>query len=84
MIIGYNQLLDSFAMHLQTTIRHFASDMILAVHSDDSYLSEPGSKSHFGGYYFLSNDTIDVPNNRAVLTLSVIIFHLVPWQQRPN
>jgi hypothetical protein len=34
-----NQMLDYLATHPDTTIRYHASDMILHIHSDASYLS---------------------------------------------
>ena len=47
-----------------------ASDMVLAVHSDASYLSEPKARSRAGGHFFLSSDP---PNNGAVLNIAHII-----------
>ena len=36
--------------------------MVLHLHSDSSYLSEPGARSRVGGHYFLSNNSTDPPN----------------------
>ena len=36
-------------------ILYSASDMVLHIHSDGSYLSEPRSRSRTGGHFFLSN-----------------------------
>ncbi len=49
--------------------------MVLAVHSDASYLSEPKaqSQSRAGGHFFLSSDTTVPPNNGAILDIAHII-----------
>ena len=50
-----------------------ASDMILTIHSDASYLSEPKSCSRAGGHMFMAGkDKIPI-NNGAVLNISQII-----------
>jgi hypothetical protein len=50
-----NQLLDYLATHPDATIRYHASNMILHIHSDASYLSVPNSRSRLGGLFFLCN-----------------------------
>jgi hypothetical protein len=50
-----NQLLDYLATHPDATIRYHASDMILHIHSDASYLSVSNARSHLGGLFFLGN-----------------------------
>ena len=63
-------LLNYAATHLDSKIRYTASDMILYIHSDASYLSEPRSRSRAGGHYFLSDkqpDTTTPPANRPNL-----------------
>jgi hypothetical protein len=52
-----HQLLDYAATHPDATLRYTASEMILHVHSDASYLSEPKSRSRAGGIFFLSDRT---------------------------
>jgi hypothetical protein len=47
------QLLDYLYTHKDATIRYVASDMVLNVHSDASYLSEPKAHSRLGGTFFL-------------------------------
>ncbi|EJK70217.1 hypothetical protein THAOC_08442 [Thalassiosira oceanica] len=47
--------------------------MILAAHSDASYLSEPKARSRAGGHIFLSENVEDPPNNGAILTIAQII-----------
>ena len=46
--------------------------MILAVHTDTSFLSEPGGKSRVAGNFYLTNRNAKDFNNGAVLTLSSI------------
>ena len=41
--------------HPDAIIRYCASDMILNVHSDASYLSAPKARSRAGGYFFLGS-----------------------------
>ena len=47
--------------------------MILNVHSDASYLTEPKAQSRAGGHFFLSNNVEDPADNGAVLNSAVII-----------
>ena len=68
-----HQFLDYCATHPDERVRYVASDMTLALHSDASHLSEPGSKSRAAGHFYLTtNDHRDL-NNGAILTLSKII-----------
>jgi hypothetical protein len=66
------QLLDYLAMQEDAIISYHVSDMVLAVHSDASYLSEPKACSRAGGHFFLSSDTTVPPNNGAVLNIAHI------------
>ncbi len=50
-----NQFLDYMWTHPDAVIRYRASDMILNVHSDVSYLSTPKACSRAGGYFFLGS-----------------------------
>jgi hypothetical protein len=50
-----NQMLDYLATHPDSTIRYHASDMVLHIHSDASYLSVSNARSHLGGLFFLGN-----------------------------
>ena len=60
------QLLKFFfyyaASHPDAIIRYKASDMILHIHSDASYLSESEARSRAGGFFFLSNK--GTPSNK--------------------
>ncbi|MBM4179865.1 MAG: hypothetical protein FJ211_11150, partial [Ignavibacteria bacterium] len=68
-----SQLLDYVATYPSDGITYRASKMILAAHSDASFLTEPGSRSRAGAHIFLSeHDAIPRPNG-PVLTLSHVI-----------
>ena len=49
------------------------SDMILAVHSDASYLSESKALSIVGGQFYCTSDMEDPPNNGAVINVAKIL-----------
>ncbi len=42
--------------------------MILAIHTDASYLSKPGGKSRAAGHFYLTNRNNEDFNNGAILT----------------
>ena len=46
------QLLDYLSTHSDATIRYRASDMVLNIHSDASYLSEAQARSRACGHLF--------------------------------
>ena len=69
--------LDYCATHPNSEVRFVASDMILDLHSDASYNSEPESKSRSAGHYYLSKLNDENFNNGKVLTLSKIIKHVM-------
>jgi hypothetical protein len=58
--------LDYMATHLDTKIRYYASDMVLNVHSDASYLSVANAHSRAAGYYFFRS----VPKDRQPIKLN--------------
>ena len=63
-------LLKYAATHPNAKIRYTASDTILYIHSDASYLSEPRARSRASGHYFLSDKHPDMttpPTNRPRL-----------------
>ena len=66
-------LLDYVATHPDAILTYEKSDMVLAVHSDASYLSEAGARSRAGGHFFMSSDVDDPPNNGAIINTSSII-----------
>ena len=57
----------------EAVITYNASEMVLAAHSDASYLSEPQARSRAGGHFFLSSDSAIPPNNGAVLNIAHLI-----------
>ena len=63
-----HHLLDYMATHPDAILSYAKSDMILGIHSDASYLSEPKARSRAGGHLFLSDGTDEAPNNGAILT----------------
>ncbi len=71
------QLLDYLATQEDAVLSYHASDMLLAVHSNASYLSEPKACSRANGHFFLSSDTTIPPNNGAVLSIAHIINNVI-------
>ena len=72
-----HQLLDYVATHPNAGIRYHVCDMILAIHTNASYLSELGGKSRAAGHFYLTNQNDEDFNNGAILTLSSIIKHVM-------
>ncbi len=72
-----NQLLDYVATHLNTGLRYHACNMILAVHTDASYLFKIGGKSQAAGHFYLTNQNNTNFNNGTILTLSFIFKHVM-------
>jgi len=67
------QFLDYAASNPDAVITLRASDMVLALHSDASYLSETNARSRAGGHFFCTENDTFPNNNGAVLTISQII-----------
>jgi hypothetical protein len=67
------QFLDYAATQEDAVITYRTSDMVLAIHSDASYLSEPKARSQAGGHFFLSENDTDPRDNGAVHTVAKII-----------
>jgi hypothetical protein len=67
------QLLNYLATQEDAVLSYHASNMVLAVHSNASYLSKPKACSRAGGHFFLSSNTTVPPNNGAVLNIAHII-----------
>jgi hypothetical protein len=73
-----NQLLDYSATHPDATIRYHASDMILHIHSDASYLSVSNARNRIGGLFFCGDkapqqDTL----NCSILNVASVIKNVV-------
>lgn len=72
-IAACTQLLNYAATHPDAVLRYTASDMVLHIHSDASYLSESKARSRAGGYFYLSNDSPTPPMNGAIHVHSSIM-----------
>ena len=79
------RLLTYAATHPDAILRYNASDLILHIHSDTSYLSEPKACSRVEGHFFLSFNSANpskqpatpAPNNGALHTVSVILKYVM-------
>jgi hypothetical protein len=69
-----NKFLNYCATHPNATIRYHPSDMILKVHSDASYNSEPKARSQAGGHFYMGNrDTNDDTTQGTILATTAIM-----------
>jgi hypothetical protein len=69
-----NKFLNYCATHPNATIRYHPSDMILKVHSDASYNSEPKARSQAGGHFYMGNrDANDDTTQGTVLATTSIM-----------
>jgi hypothetical protein len=57
------QFLDYVASQDKAILTYKASDMVLAIHSDASYLSEPKTRSQAGGHMFMASNNKTPKNN---------------------
>eukprot|EP00804_Cyclotella_cryptica_P002153 CCRYP_006559-RA/>CCRYP_006559-RA protein AED:0.38 eAED:0.33 QI:0/0/0/1/0/0/2/0/408 len=71
------QLLDYAATHPNAFIQCCTSNMIPALDTDGSYLSEPEGKSRAATYFYLTKQNAPDFHNGAVLVLSAIIKHIM-------
>ena len=74
--LSINQMLDYCATHPNAKIHFHASDMVLNIHSDASYLNAPEARSRIGGHYFLGwipHDNIPIKLNGAIHVISTIL-----------
>jgi hypothetical protein len=74
------QLLDYLATHPDATIRFQASDMVLNIHSDASYLLETNAHSRVCGHFFMGwspKDGDPIKLNGAFFTLCTILCFVV-------
>jgi hypothetical protein len=67
------QIMDYLATQEPAVLTYHKSDMVLAVHSDASYLNEEEARSQAGGHHFLSEDVPLPPNNGAIHNVAQII-----------
>ena len=78
-------LLNYSASHPNATIRYNTSDMVLQLHSDASYLSEPVARSRIDGHYLLGNQSTeptkppltDSPLNGPIHNISKILHNVM-------
>jgi hypothetical protein len=69
-----NQLLDYLETHPDATIRYHASDIILHIHSDASYLSASNAHSCLGGLFFCGDKSPQEDNlNGAIINVASVI-----------
>jgi hypothetical protein len=73
------KLLNYCNTHPETKIRYHASDMILHIHSDATYLSENEAKSRSGGFFYMGNNNKNDKNltNGAILIISKVLKHVM-------
>ena len=67
------QLMDYLITQEPAVLTYRKSDMMLAVHSNVSYLNEEEAQSQAGGHHFLSEDIPPPPNNGAIHNVFKII-----------
>jgi hypothetical protein len=76
MMVKTKQLLDYLATYPDATVHFRASNMILNIHSDASYLSEPGARSRACGHFFMGlspKDGNPIRLNGTFFTLCAIL-----------
>jgi hypothetical protein len=73
------KLINYCNTHPETKIRYHASDMILHIHSDASYLSEKEAKSRAGGFFYTgsSTKTDKKLTKGAILIISKVLKHVM-------
>jgi hypothetical protein len=76
--VATNQLLDRLATHPDAVIRYHASDMVLHIHSDASYLLVSYARSRLRGLFFLGNKSPEQDTlNGSILNVATIIKNVV-------
>ena len=76
-IIALIQLIDYCDTYPNHILRFVASDMVLRIHSDASYLSVPKARSRAAGYFYLSSNTDESPINGAIHVLCVVLKNIM-------
>jgi hypothetical protein len=73
------KLLNYCKTHPETKIRYHASEMILHIHSDASYLSENEAKIRAGGFFYMgsSTKTDKKLTNGPILIISKVLRHVM-------
>jgi hypothetical protein len=71
-------MLDYLTAHPDATIRYHASNTILHIHSDSSYLSVSNARSRLGGLFFLGNKLPEQDKlNGYILNVASVIKNVV-------
>ncbi len=78
------QFLNYAATHHNTILTCKASDMVLVIHSDTSYLSEAKACSRAGGHFFYHLTATSQPTMELFSTSHNSSRQLCPPQQRQN
>lgn len=71
------QLQDYLTTQEEAVLAYIKSNMILAVHSNVSCLSEPKAKSQVRGHFFTSFNSHNLPNNGAIFNIAHIIKNIM-------
>jgi hypothetical protein len=73
------KLLNYCNTHQETKIRYHASEMILYIHSDASYLVEREANIRAGGFFYMgsSADTANKRTNGEILIISTVLKHVM-------
>ena len=71
-ITNTKQLLYYLTTHPNATIRFYASDMIMNIHLDTSYLSVKGARSRASGHFFMGS----VPKYDETIILNEVLYSL--------
>ena len=75
-----SQLLDYLATKPNAKVRFYASDKILNIHSDESYLSETRARSRVAGHYIMGlvpKENKPIPINHNIYVLCGILKFVV-------
>jgi hypothetical protein len=73
-----NQLLDYLATHPDSTIRYHASEIIVHIHSDASYLSVSNARSRLRGLFFCGDKSPQQDKlNGSILNVASVIRNVV-------
>jgi hypothetical protein len=69
-----SKFLNYCATHPDAKLRYYASDMVLKLHSDASYLSESKARSRAAGHFYMGNkDNDDDTHNGSILATTQIM-----------
>jgi hypothetical protein len=79
-----DQLLDYLATHPDATIRYHASDMILHIHSDASYLSVSHARIRLGGLFYCGDTPPPTLTDSMDLSSTQLPSSKMLWRQPQN